>query len=331
MISGGPNRKAEKGAALIVVLLLIATLSFILLSITNVVTAAVRRSAADRARTDFYWRAAAGELVAREILEKYLATNPAKMAPGEGIFAKPVEVPIEGGKASIGFRDATLCFNVNSLVAGGPGEYAENPPAIEGFTTMLEALGLGSGEADKLADVIVDFMDNDALSRGQGAEDGFYSALPTPYRTSGQLIKSMSELRAMDGVTRSLYRRIRPYLCALDGTSMGTVNINMARRDRSETSLDPAPALLGYFPASAGVTMSELRNLLEAIPPGGLADRSVMDPALAAVPEFALVSDRIEAVITLEVNDLAIEERLLFETKSGTPPKLLARTFGDDY
>ena len=76
------GESGEKGAALIVVLLLVATLSFILLSITNVVTTATKRSAADRARTDFYWRAAAGELIARQILEKYVATTPLKMAPG---------------------------------------------------------------------------------------------------------------------------------------------------------------------------------------------------------------------------------------------------------
>ncbi len=331
MTADAPYRKEERGAALIVVLLLIATLSFILLSITNVVTAAVRRSAADRARTDFYWRAAAGELIAQEILEKYLATSPTKMASGEGIFAKPVEVPIEGGKASIGFRDATLCFNINSLVAGGPGTYIENPLAIEGFTAMLEALGLGSGEANKLADVIVDFIDSDSSAHGQGSEDGFYSALPTPYRTSGQLIKSMSELRAMDSVSRSVYQRIRPYLCALDMTSNATVNVNMARPDRSGTSLDPTPVLLAYFPTGAGMTASKLSSLLQAIPPGGFPSKAAIDPELATAPGFDVISEHIEAVIKLEVNDLTIEEKLLFETKVGAPPKLLARSFGDDY
>lgn len=323
MTAGARNRKTQSGAALIVVLLLIATLSFILLSITNIVTASVKRSAADRARTDFYWRAAAGELIAQEILEKYLATSPLKMAPGEGIFAKPLEVPIEGGRATIGFRDATLCFNVNSLVASG----SKSRLDFDMFITMLEAFGLGSGDANKIADVIVDFMDSDNQPEGQGVEDGFYTALPTPYRTSGQPLKSISELRAMDGVSPRLDEllggQIWDNLCAVETAAAGKVNINWAtKRD--------APLLLALLPAGSTVTVGEITAEIEALPPGGISDPALLKPSLSAVnPAFQ--SDRIEAIITLEVNDLTIEEKLLFETKTGAPLKLLARTFGDDY
>ncbi len=314
----------QGGAALIVVLLLVATLSFILLSVTNIVTASVKRSAADRARSDFYWRAAAGELIARTVLEKYLAAEPAKMTPGEGIFAEPVEIPIEGGKASILFRDATRCFNINSLVTGSSGSFAENPQAIEGFKRLLEAIGLGAGEAAKLADVVVDFMDSDDFSRGQGGEDGFYSALPTPYRTSGQQIQSVTELRAMDGVTKSIYQRIRPYLCAEAGTDAGAFNINMARPEHG-------PILLALLPDGADAELSDLRAQIEALPPGGILDAGQLSPPLSAVPGLAFVSNRIEAVIRLEVNDLTMEEKVLFEAKLGARPKILARTFGDDF
>ena len=317
------DREAENGAALIVVLLLVATLSFILLSITNVVTAAVKRSAADRARAEFYWRASAGELIAKQILEKFLATSPSKMAPGEGIFAKAVEVPIEGGAASIEFRDATRCFNINSLVTRGTNSIDENPAAIEAFINMLTAAGLGEGESRKITDVIVDYIDSDSSSRPQGAEDGFYSALSTPFRTGGQLIVSVSELRALDGVSKSLYDRIRPYLCALDGVTPGKVNINWARDVH-------ASILLALQPAGSTATLSDIKAAIEALPPGGVSNLAGLAPPLASVTGYVLVSDQIEAKITLEVNDLTIEEKLLFDTS--TPEvRLVARTFGDDF
>lgn len=324
MIRAPRNLPKEKGAALIVVLLLVATLSFILLSVSGLVSASARRSAADRAHSDFDWRAAAGERIAEEMLEKYLKTKPPKMTPTEGIFARPIEAPIEDGKATILFRDATGCFNVNNLVAGSAGSYAENPVAIEGFISLLQSIGLGAGEASKVADVIVDFIDSDDMTRGQGAEDGFYTALPTPYRTSGQLIQSMSELRAMDGVTRSLYRRIRPYLCAEPTTDEGALNINMAGPEH-------APILLARLPAGSDGELSALRSQLAAMPPGGVLDANLLDPPLSAVRGLAFTSDRIEAVVRLEVNGRAIEEKLLFEAKQGGDLKLLARTFGEDF
>ncbi|OFX05716.1 MAG: hypothetical protein A3E78_03280 [Alphaproteobacteria bacterium RIFCSPHIGHO2_12_FULL_63_12] len=323
MKNPAPSREGERGAALIVVLLLIATLSFILLSITNVVTAAVKRSAADRARTDFYWRAAAGELIAKQMLEKYLATGPAKMAPGEGLFAKALEIPVEGGKATIAFSDATRCFNVNSLVAGSAGSYVENTSGIDAFITMLTAAGLGEGEARKISDVIVDYIDSDSNQRGQGAEDGFYTALPTPFRTGGQLIASVSELRALDGMSRSRYRAIRPWLCALASVQPGEVNINMARDVH-------APLLLALQPAGATTTLSDIKTALANLPPGGESNPAALTPPLAGINEYKLTSGRIEAKIRLEVNNLTIEEKLLFDMSS-PPVRLIARTFGDDY
>ena len=312
------NRNRERGAALIVVLLLVATLSFILLSVANVVTASVKRSSADRARTEFYWRAAAGELLAKKILDKYVATAPQKMAPDDGIFAKPVELEIEGGTATIAFADATQCFNINSLVTAGPG-----PVGVDAFVILLTSKGFGEGEARKIGDVIVDYIDDDSSQQPQGAEDGYYTALPTPFRTGGQPIESVSELRALDGVSRERYLRMKPYVCALGAGVPGKVNINWSREWN-------APVLLALQPPGATVSLNDIISGIGTPPPGGFSDLTTLNPPLAGIPQYVLTSDRIEAKITLEVNDLTIEEKLLFDA-STAPVRLIARTFGDDY
>jgi len=317
--------KGERGAALIVVLLLVATLAFILLSISNVITSSVARSSADRIRSASFWQAAAGEELARKALEKYFEAAPPKMAAGEGLFADARELPIEGGKATLMFRDATRCFNINALVAGEDGQFSENAEGVESFIRLMTSIGLGAGEAARLADVIVDYMDSDSINRPQGAEDGFYTALPVPYRTGGQLIMSVSELQALDRVSRSIYRRIRPYLCALDSTDPTAINGNLLRAD-AHASLAAALA-----PEEAGATVRGMTDAINALPPGGVSDPGEFRPPLNDVPGISVTSNLIEALVRLEVNDLIVEEKLLFEVKAGSPPRLLARAFGDDF
>ncbi len=320
-LQSGPRR--QRGAALIIVLLLVATLAFILLSITTIVTAGVRRASAERARSELMWRAAAAEEIAQSILKSYVAAGLAKMTPSEGVFVDQLELPFERGIGSLIFEDATGCFNVNALVKNG----ATDPVEMEAFVSLLEAIAIGSGEARKLAEVVADFIDDDATSQGMGAEDGFYTGLPTPYRTAGGPIASVSELRAMDGVSRELYGRMRPYLCALNADTQPEININFAREGH-------APLLFARIDKEKSVSLADIRAAIAAMPPGGVTDASTLDPALAAVPRLAVNSALIRARIRLELNDRSMEETLLFQTGSasgGEGPKLIARAFGDAF
>jgi general secretion pathway protein K len=318
------SARKQRGAALIVVLLLVATLSFVLLSTTDLVTASVARSAGDRARAEMLWRAAAAEEIAREILEEASgASAPAVMTPGEGVFGRAVELPIENGSGAIVFRDATRCFNLNSLVAANGADWVKQQAEVDNFIRLAAALGLGDGEAQQLAAVIVDFLDTDVSQEPQGAEDGFYTALPTPFRTADGPIASVSELRAMQGVSRALYRRIAPYLCAMD--QQPAINLNML----GETDAPLIHALTGgEWP------IAEIRRQIEERPPGGWpAPTDFWAPFVAAggaapTAPTGLFSERIEARIRLEINEQTMEQTLLFEVVSGREPRLLARTFG---
>jgi general secretion pathway protein K len=300
----------EVGAALVIVLLLVATLSFILLSITGIVTASVNRSASDRARAEMLWRAFAAEEIAEAILEKYLATAPVKMAPNEGVFGAQIDVPFANGTGAIVFNDATRCFNLNTLANGGATVATE----VDNLTTLLESIGLGGGEARKAAEVVADFIDEDFQPQGQGVEDNFYTALPTPFRTAGGPIASISELRAMDGFNRDLYRRIRPYLCARD-TGGAQINFNFLTEDH-------APLVYALQGNPWTTPLDAIKAGIKAIPPGGAT-------ALPqGFPPMASTSGMIEARVRLEVNDRTMEETLLFKI-AGADAILVARSFGD--
>lgn len=314
------DRKRQRGAALIIVLLLVATLSFILLSITNIVTAGVRRASAERARSELLWRAAAAEEIATAIIEKTFATPPTVMAPGVGLFAEPVELPFESGTGSIIFDGASECFNINSVVTGATGGLTVDPARRGEFVNTLSAAGIGDGEAQRIGDVVVDFLDTDAAPGGRGVEDGFYTLLPTPFRTADSLIASVSELRAMDAVTADIYRRVGHLLCANEDSSPSAINANM---------LVPgdAPIIAGLL---GGSTLGEIASAIASRPAGGWASVADVPSPINAVAGVDVVSDRIEARVNLELGDHVMEEKLLFEVAAGNP-KLLARTFGEEF
>ncbi|MCB2114538.1 MAG: type II secretion system minor pseudopilin GspK [Parvularculaceae bacterium] len=325
-------RKDQSGAALIVVLLLVATLAFILLSISEQVKASVERSAADRARAELMWRAAAGREVVRRMLEKVFQENPpSAMIANAGLFAQEFDLPYQYGAASVRFRDATRCFNLNALTiadSGGGGGSGASVSEMDRLARLATALGLGDSEAQKFASVVGDFIDKDSTENIGGAEDGFYTALPIPFRTAGGPIASVTELRAMDGVTRGLYRRLKPSLCAIDAAEHPTVNVNM---------LNAHDAPLIYAMTNGGWDLSAIRSQIENRPPGGWSAVNdfwapyTSDGGAPPANSGSLTTSRIEAIIRLEVNGRTMEEKLLFSIDNSGKPELVAHTFGDDY
>ncbi|MGE4035588.1 MAG: type II secretion system minor pseudopilin GspK [Parvularculaceae bacterium] len=325
------SERGQRGAALIIVLLLVATLAFILLSITDRVTASVQRSAADRARAELLWRGAAAQEVARRMLAKAAEAGAFdKVAPNSGLLSQEFELPFGTGTAALRFQDASRCFNLNALVSAPADDSGAESTVTEAdrLAQLGVARGLGDSEARNFASVVADFLDKDAAERIQGAEDGFYSALPVPYRTAGGDIASVSEIRAMDGVSRDLYRRVKPLLCTIAGAEQPSVNLNF---------LDAQDAPLIFAMTNGEWSLGEIRDQIEKRPPGGWNEVNdfwapyVEKGGAAPSSPGSLTSSRIEALVRLEVNGRTMEEKLLFEVKSGAEPKLVAHTFGDDY
>lgn len=258
----------QRGAALLIVLLLVATLAFVALSITEKTALAAARSVNERARSEAVWRALGAETLAREAIETVYATSDGKMSLDDPWATEPVEVPMEGGGARIFFADNTACFNVNRLSAAAPEESTPGSEsgAVKEFALLIRNLGLGEYEGIALAEIIADWTDADANRRPQGAEDEYYTTLPSPYRTANQPIQSVTELRAMKGVTRNVYAALKPFLCAQPGTDAAPVNINMLK----EKDAPLLAAILGE-----DVTSLQAADIIGARPPGGYPDVGV--------------------------------------------------------
>ena len=79
------------------------------------------------------------------------------------------------------------------------------------FIRLLQALGEASlplEDAMALTDAVTDFIDRDAERRLNGAEEGEYRYADYPYLPANRALASVSELRAVRGMTEPVYRAL---------------------------------------------------------------------------------------------------------------------------
>ena len=92
---------------------------------------------------------------------------------------------------------------------------------------LLQSLGeasLSLDEAMALTDAITDFIDSDAERRMRGAEDAEYRYADYPYLPANRALASVSELRAVRGMTEPIYRALAPMVTVWPETG-GRLNI----------------------------------------------------------------------------------------------------------
>ena len=100
--------------------------------------------------------------------------------------------------------------------------------ATEGdIRRLLFAIPLDAGEADRLAQRIMDWRDADSFRRSRGMERDDYLRSGARVLPTNAEFGQVAELRDVDGVTTGLYARIAPYFTVF-GT--GQVNLNAAPR-----------------------------------------------------------------------------------------------------
>ena len=169
---------------------------------------------------------------------------------GEVWAQPPTPYPLEaGGWMSGGIEDLQGRLNLNLLADSQPdrqttpdandagdaedlaeGMAADNPPqqnraasindsvnrwnaTQKMLVRLLQALGEASlplEEAMALTDAVTDFIDRDAERRLNGAEEGEYRYADYPYLPANRALASVSELRAVRGMTESVYRALAP-------------------------------------------------------------------------------------------------------------------------
>ena len=137
--------------------------------------------------------------------------------------------------------------------------------------------------AAAVTEAIGDWLDADGVPRANGAEDDNYVVRTPAYRAANRPMASISELRAVAGVTPELYARLEPLVTVWPETPAG-LNIHtmapaLLRAVNRDGSLEPLPA-------------SDAEALLEQRRSVGFADKRAFleDPVFAGAALEAVAS-----------------------------------------
>ena len=321
----------QRGAALLTVLMIVAAMSVAALAITRAVTDATQRSRALDSQAQLALYAVSAEEVAKARMAEVLAPLENKLfaeLPGLG---EPQIIPVEGGAFSVTARDATNCFDINSLTTGGEGGRLVADASTQRVYQTLLSAAVEDGYASDLAALVAsltDWMDSNAVPGGGGAEDSYYLSEVPSYRTSGQKLANIEELRAIRGYTPDIMQRIAPLICALpDGTitQQQQLNINTLTEDH-------APLLQATL--SDALSLDDVRSVIANRPQGGwatvedLLEDSVVkriDPTRIQVDRLGVVSSLVEVSANVSYRGHDMTMRYLFEAVPGRPIRTLRR------
>jgi general secretion pathway protein K len=220
--------KQQRGVAIITALLIVTIAATISITISTRLQLDVRRTsnmiAQDQAT--FYL------LEAEEWSQRILQQDKKDSTIDELNESWAIEIPplpVAGGSIQGKLTDLHACININSLVEGN----TINATTQARLTQLFNNLKVPSN----LTQAIADWIDNDLdTTNPNGAEDGYYLNLQSPYHTANTPLLSISELRLIKGfeekisdTNKTVYQLVEPHLCAfaLKG-GITSINVNTA-------------------------------------------------------------------------------------------------------
>jgi general secretion pathway protein K len=211
--------RSSRGAALILVLLVIALLMVLVLEFDRSVRLDHRAAGNYRDGTAAFYLAKAGLAEGQALLVADLLTG----SPSDNLteaWALPGETPLGGGVMRVSIIDEERFFPINSLVSNN----VVNVERVAQFQRLLRALQID----DRLADAVIDWIDQNDTTLPDGAESDYYALQSPPYHAHNGPIDGLEELRLIKGVTDDVYNRLIPHLTALQSDNIYYINLNTA-------------------------------------------------------------------------------------------------------
>lgn len=324
-------RQHERGAALLTVLMIVAAMSVAALAITKAVTDATQRSRALDSQAQLALYAVAAEEVAKARLAEVLAPLENKLFAEMPGLGEPQIIPVDGGAFSVTASDATNCFDVNGLTTNGEEGVLVGDVNIQRTYQSLLTASIEEGYASDLVGLVsslTDWMDANSVPANGGAEDAYYLSEVPSYRTSGQKLSSIDELRAIRGYTPDILARIAPMICALpegSGVNRQQLNINTLTEDQ-------APLLRAVL--GDALALNDIQGLILSRPEGGWPDVESLledpvvkrvDPTQIKVDRLGVVSSLVEVSANVSYRGHDMTMRYLFEAVPGRPIRTIRR------
>jgi len=213
--------KQQRGVAIITALLIVTIAATVSITISTRLQLDVRRTANLIAQDQAQFYLLAAEEWSQRILRQDKKDSTTDSLDENWAIQLP-PLPVEGGSIQGTITDLHACININTVAKNG----VADPTTKKRLAQLFNNLGVTIDPTQ----AITDWVDSDLeTTNPNGAEDGYYLNLSTPYRTANTPLHSISELRLIRGFEdNKIYARVKPYLCAFIINSEIAINVNTA-------------------------------------------------------------------------------------------------------
>ncbi len=323
------SARSQKGAALIVVLLLLAVMVSIAASMSDRLFINVRRAESQLSHQQAYWYSIGVEALAQYAIEESYKDNET-VNLSQAWALKEQRYPLDYGTAVGHIRDMQSCFNLNVLASVRAGSGSSRPYLVTVWQNLLLEQGVDNYQAEVIADSVWEFVDADSrITSSSGVEESSYAALQPSYLTPNGLMADASELRAVYQVDNRVMQQLLPLVCALPYDDW-RLNIN---------TLDEQGAAILVALFSPHLSLSDAQTLIRNRPFDGWAsvndflaegvltgiDQSVEDQAKG----YLTVDSRyFELDAQIEVNESRVRVRSLLYSENREDVTVVRRRFG---
>ncbi|MGR5221663.1 type II secretion system minor pseudopilin GspK [Vibrio parahaemolyticus] len=324
-----PN--AQKGVALIVILLLLAIMVSIAATMSERLFSQFTRSLNQVNYQQAYWYTVGVEALASVAIKESYKDNKDSINLNQPWAVEERTYPLDYGEATGHIRDMQSCFNVNALSTVAPNDNSASKPfLVRFFQRLLEQSDVDNYQAEQIADSTWEFVNKETSVRSvSGVGDSYYESLSPAYLAANGLIADSTELRAINQMTGEAMMAIEPVVCALP-TSSWQLNVNTIAEEQA--------ALLSALFAP-NLSIDNARQMIENRPFDGWSgvDKFLAEPQMGSVDERArqqaasyLTVDSVyfELDTQIVVDESRLRLRTLFFSQDRQDVTVVRRRFG---
>lgn len=209
--------KNRKGVALILVLTVVMLLTTVIFSINYRVRKSLSLSIATKKQTTLYHMANSGiDLGIWILLKDARNSDPDSVDSVHDDWAKEdilnnysKELIFSEGNVKISISDEMGKIKVNSLIKQYPGNSVDEDQKKLWENVLDFLISADKSEdisdSDSILDGIIDWLDQNDLTRANGAESDYYADKKNPYKAKNGPLKTVEELNLIKGMNKNLF------------------------------------------------------------------------------------------------------------------------------
>ena len=161
----------DKGIILISVLLIVLLLSSVAVLIGNNYLISLKRAGYIEFQTTSLNMFRNIESLALKKIDIELRFNNKYLSKENPLFVNDFVFELDNGKIVSKISDASVCFNINSIVAKGDNNFIENKKSTQAFRKLMSYYEVDNNIVEEIIDQVIDWIDYDSNPRAYGLED----------------------------------------------------------------------------------------------------------------------------------------------------------------